>query len=143
MPLGTIAACRVRQHPENRNSFHESHGRDDSGYLSLLRDDGRACNWDEESLEPPVPADLAKLPPELAELIDFDELDCDSIAAANVQSPKLPRQAARELEVDDWLSANLLRRNLVDSRKLSEPCHEVVVMYCARDASSYRFQRNY
>lgn len=30
-----------------------------------------ACNWDEESLEPPVPAGLGKFLPKLAELIDF------------------------------------------------------------------------
>ncbi|MCM2374562.1 hypothetical protein [Aporhodopirellula aestuarii] len=63
-----------------------------------------ACNWDEESLEPPVPAGLGKLPPELAELIDFYELDSDLLAAANEQSPQLPGQAAREPDVDDWLA---------------------------------------
>jgi hypothetical protein len=63
-----------------------------------------ACNWDEESREPPVPAGLGKLPPELAELIDFYELDSDLLAAANEQSPKLPGQASREPDVDDWLA---------------------------------------
>jgi len=80
-----------------------------------------ACNWDEEALEPPVPAGLAKLPPELAELIEFYELDRDLLAAANEQSPKLPGRAAREPEVDDWLANQspetlraLMRRVLED-----------------------------
>ncbi len=63
-----------------------------------------ACNWDEESLEPPVPAGLGKLPPELNELLDFHEIDSDLLAAASEQSPKLPGQAAHEPDVDDWLA---------------------------------------
>ncbi|MFG0261664.1 MAG: hypothetical protein ACF788_04665 [Novipirellula sp. JB048] len=80
-----------------------------------------ACNWDEESLEPPVPAGLGKLPPELAELIDFYELGSDLLAAANEQSDKLPGQAADEPDVDDWLANQspetlraLMRRVLQD-----------------------------
>ncbi len=80
-----------------------------------------ACNWDEESIEPPVPAGLGKLPPELDELVDFYELDRDLLAAANGQSPKLPGQAAREPDVDDWLANQnletlraLMRRVLQD-----------------------------
>jgi len=80
-----------------------------------------ACNWDEESIEPPVPAGLGKLSPELAELVDFYELDRDLIAAANMQSPKLPGQAARQIDVDDWLAHQspetlraLMRRVLQD-----------------------------
>lgn len=63
-----------------------------------------ACNWDKEALEPPVPAGLVKLPPELAELTDFYELDGDLLAAASEQSPKLPGQAARKADVDGWLA---------------------------------------
>ena len=80
-----------------------------------------ACNWDEESLEPPVPAGLGKLPQELAELIDFYELDRDLLAAANEQSPNLLSQAAREPDVDAWLANQsletlraLMRRVLQD-----------------------------
>lgn len=80
-----------------------------------------ACNWDEESVEPPVPAGLGKLLPELTELIDFYELDSDLLAAANQQSPKTRGQAAREPDVDDWLAHQstdtlraLMRRVLED-----------------------------
>ena len=80
-----------------------------------------ACNWDEESIEPPVPAGLGTLSPELAELIDFYELDCDLLNAANEQSPKLPVQANREPDVDGWLANQspetlhaLMRRVLED-----------------------------
>jgi hypothetical protein len=92
-----------------------------AGDLRVLYLGWLACNWDEESIEPPVPAGLGKLPPELAELIDFYELDCDLLAAANEQSPKPPSQAARELDVDDWLANQkletlraLMRRVLQD-----------------------------
>lgn len=85
-------------------------------YLAWL-----ACNWDEESREPPVPAGLGKLTPELAELINFYELDSDLLAAASEQSPKLPGQATREPDVDDWLANQspdtlraLMRRVLED-----------------------------
>jgi hypothetical protein len=85
-------------------------------YLAWL-----ACNSDEGSLEPPVPAGLGTLPPELAELLNFYELDGDLLAAANEQSRKLPGQASREPDVDDWLANQspetlraLLRRVLHD-----------------------------
>ncbi|QDT62517.1 hypothetical protein SV7mr_50650 [Stieleria bergensis] len=85
-------------------------------YLAWL-----ASNWNEESLEPPVPAGLGKLPPELAELTDFYELDSDLLAATNEQSPKLPGQAAREPDIDQWLANHspdtlraLMRRVLHD-----------------------------
>jgi len=85
-------------------------------YLAWL-----ASNRDEESREPPVPAGLRKLPPEIVELIDFYELDCDLLAAASEQSPKLPGQATREPDVDDWLANQspdtlraLMRRVLED-----------------------------
>ncbi len=85
-------------------------------YLAWL-----ACNWEEESREPPVPAGLGKLTPELAELINFYELDSDLLAAASEQSPKLPGQATREPDVDDWLANQspdtlraLMRRVLED-----------------------------
>ncbi|MEM6470179.1 MAG: hypothetical protein AAF802_11540 [Planctomycetota bacterium] len=68
-------------------------------YLAWL-----ACNWDDESLEPPVPAGLEKLPSELVELLDFYELDCDLLDAANEQSPRLPIQIDGEPDVDDWLA---------------------------------------
>ncbi|TWU02923.1 hypothetical protein [Stieleria varia] len=80
-----------------------------------------ACNWGEESIEPPVPAGLGKLPPELDELVDFYELDRDLLAAAYEQSPKLHGQSTREPDVDDWLANQssetlrvLMRRVLQD-----------------------------
>lgn len=85
-------------------------------YLAWL-----ACNWDDESPEPPVPAGLGNLPCELDELLDFYELDGDLLAAANEQSPQLPDQADRESDVDNWLADQspealraLMRRVLQD-----------------------------
>jgi hypothetical protein len=63
-----------------------------------------ACCEDKELLEPPVPAGLGQLSHELAELIDFYELDGDLIAAASEQSPKLSERADREPDIDHWLA---------------------------------------
>ncbi|MGB7345141.1 MAG: hypothetical protein WBD20_13085 [Pirellulaceae bacterium] len=80
-----------------------------------------ACNWDEEAIEPPVPAGLTKLPTELVELAEFYELDQDLIAAAYERSPKLPQQGNSEHNVDQWLAQQsteelrkLMRRVLQD-----------------------------
>lgn len=92
-----------------------------AGDLRVLYLGWLACNWDEEAIEPPVPAGLGKLSPELDELVDFYELDRDLLSAANEQSQDLPGQSAREPDVDDWLANQkpetlraLLRRVLQD-----------------------------
>jgi hypothetical protein len=64
-----------------------------------------ACNWEDDSTEPPVPAGLKKLPQPLVELADFYELDPDLISAAAKRSPTLPKNAKQQLGVDDWLAA--------------------------------------
>lgn len=83
-------------------------------YLTWL-----AFSWDEDALEPQVPAGLSKLPPELIELANFNELDCDVITAASDQSPSLPERAAGKISLDTWLESqspenlrSLLRRVL-------------------------------
>lgn len=92
-----------------------------AGDLRVLYLGWLACHWDEESIEPPVPAGLGKLPPELDELIDFYELDRDLLAAAYEQSSKLHGQSAREPNVEEWLANQspetlraLMRRVLQD-----------------------------
>ncbi|MEM6692627.1 MAG: hypothetical protein AAF664_24570 [Planctomycetota bacterium] len=83
-------------------------------YLTWL-----AFSWDEDALEPQVPAGLSKLPPELIELANFYELDCDVITAASDQSPSLPERAGGKISLDTWLESqspenlrSLLRRVL-------------------------------
>jgi hypothetical protein len=93
-----------------------------AGDLRVLYLGWLACNWDEEAIEPPVPAGLGKLSPELEELVNFYELDRDLLTAANEQSPNLPSQSAREPDVDEWLANQapetlraLMRRILQDN----------------------------
>ncbi|OYP37232.1 hypothetical protein [Rhodopirellula sp. MGV] len=64
-----------------------------------------AFNWNEVDLEPPVPAGLKRLPPELAEFADFYEIDVDLLAAASTQSSDAPnRPGDEEASFDAWLS---------------------------------------
>ncbi|TWT74819.1 hypothetical protein [Allorhodopirellula solitaria] len=61
------------------------------------------CNWDEEVIEPPVPAGLKKLTPELQEFVLFHELDVDLLAAAASASPAISKQADPSTDFDGWL----------------------------------------
>ncbi|MCC9601000.1 hypothetical protein LOC67_10630 [Stieleria sp. JC731] len=64
-----------------------------------------AFNWDDDDLEPPVPAGLKSLPPELAEFADFYQVDRDLLAAASTQSSDGPsRPIDEEASFDAWLS---------------------------------------
>jgi hypothetical protein len=73
-----------------------------------------ACNWDEEALEPPVPAGLTQLPAEMVELVEFFEVDHDLIAAAGQRSLKPPELRISEPNVDEWLA----QKSTDDLRKL-------------------------
>ena len=59
-------------------------------YLAWL-----ACNYDEDSMEPPVPAGLGKLPRELKAMADFYELSNKFLATAAKQSPRLCKASDR------------------------------------------------
>jgi hypothetical protein len=69
-----------------------------------------ACNGDEDAIEPPVPAGLKKLPPELIELAEFYEIDRDLISAAALLSPKTPARGDRQPDVDKWLKSQTVER---------------------------------
>lgn len=74
-----------------------------------------AFNWDEDDLEPPVPAGLKSLPPELAEFADFYQIDRDLLAAASTQSSDAPsRPGDGGPGADEWL----VQRSLGDLQKL-------------------------
>lgn len=87
-------------------------------YLAWL-----ACIDDEEeALEPPVPAGLGELPPELAVIADFYALSHDLIGAAAVTAPPAPEVEDRNEQVRKWVrrrSKDELR-DLV-TRMLSDP----------------------
>lgn len=61
------------------------------------------CNSDEQRVQPPVPAGLKKLSPELQEFAAFYDLHSDLLAAAASLSPALPKQADPQPDVDRWL----------------------------------------
>ncbi|MCC9654682.1 hypothetical protein [Rhodopirellula halodulae] len=64
-----------------------------------------AFNWDEDDLEPPVPAGLKSLPAELAEFADFYQIDRDLLAAASTQSSDATnRPSDGEASFDAWLT---------------------------------------
>ena len=75
-----------------------------------------ACNWDEEAVEPPVPAGLKKLSSELQEFVAFYELDEDLLAAAASASPNLSKQADSPPDYDGWLK----KQNAATLRKLMQ-----------------------
>jgi len=64
-----------------------------------------AFNWDEDALEPPVPAGLKSLPPELAEFADFYQIDRDLLAASSAHSSDAPNRPDDDrTSVDAWLA---------------------------------------
>lgn len=74
-------------------------------YLAWL-----ACNWEEEALEPPVPAGLRNLSKAHQALAEFYELSEDLIAAAAVESPAL--KVAKDTEqkrTDAWVAGQSLK----------------------------------
>jgi hypothetical protein len=68
-------------------------------YLAWL-----ACNYDEESMEPPVPAGLGKLTRELKALAEFYELDNKILAAAAKRSPPLGKASNKGDTIKDWIA---------------------------------------
>jgi len=63
-----------------------------------------ACNYDEDSIEPPVPAGLGKLPRELKALAEFYELDSKFLAAAAKRSPPLSKASDASDTIKDWIA---------------------------------------
>lgn len=68
-------------------------------YLAWL-----ACNYDEEALEPPVPAGLGKLPSALKAMARFYEVGEDLIAAAAEQSAAAPDSTDAGAPLNDWIA---------------------------------------
>jgi hypothetical protein len=68
-------------------------------YLAWL-----ACNFDEESLEPPLPAGLDKLTSALDALADFYAINTDLLAAAAAQSPPAPKPSDADKMFDRWIA---------------------------------------
>lgn len=60
--------------------------------------------FDEEEIEPPVPAGLGKLTPALDAIAEFYELGEDLIAAAAQRSPPLPKATDAEKLLKDWIA---------------------------------------
>ena len=63
-----------------------------------------ACNYDEESMEPPVPAGLGKLTRELKALAEFYELTNRFLAAAAKRSPPLGKASDAGDTLKDWIA---------------------------------------
>ncbi len=63
-----------------------------------------AVAYDEESLEPPVPAGLGKASPVLEALAEFYELDVDLLAAAAANAPQMRESAGSAKPLEDWLA---------------------------------------
>jgi hypothetical protein len=87
-----------------------------AGDLRLLYFAWLACNGDEESLEPPVPAGLGKLTPALKAVTQLYEVNQDLIAAAAEQSPPLPKSTDADETLIKWIAKQSPRelRNLVE-----------------------------
>ena len=68
-------------------------------YLAWL-----ACPADDDSLEPPVPAGLEKLPPALGAMAEFYEVSEDLIAAAAERSPPTPEAADATGTLEGWIA---------------------------------------
>jgi len=68
-------------------------------YLAWL-----ACAYDEDSLEPPVPAGLDKLTPALEAIATFYEVTEDLIAAAGKRSPPAPKARDAGQRLKDWIA---------------------------------------
>lgn len=67
-------------------------------YLAWL-----AAPYDDEALEPPVPAGLGKLPPALEAMAEFYEVSQDLLAAAADHSPPLPKTAGADKTLKTWI----------------------------------------
>jgi hypothetical protein len=76
-----------------------------AGDLRLLYLAWLACNGDNESLEPPLPAGLGKLTPALKAVAEFYEVSQDLIAAAAELSPPLPKSTDVGETVKNWLAS--------------------------------------
>jgi hypothetical protein len=86
-------------------------------YLAWL-----ACASDEDAMEPPIPAGLAKLPRELATISEFYELSRDLIQAAAKDSPPAPTAKDTSHELQAWVNrqtADKLRE--LATRLLADP----------------------
>ena len=68
-------------------------------YLAWL-----ASNYDEESLEPPVPAGLDELTPALKAMAEFYEVSDDLLAAAAQRSQPLPKSPDAGETLKDWIA---------------------------------------
>jgi hypothetical protein len=68
-------------------------------YLAWL-----ACSYDDEAMEPPVPAGLGKLPPAMKAMAAFYELSDDVIAAAALCSPPAPKSTDAAQRLKDWIA---------------------------------------
>lgn len=75
-----------------------------NGDLRPLYLDWLACNYDDESMEPPVPAGLGKLPRELKALAEFYELSDDLLAVAAKRSPRLSKASDMGDTLKDWIA---------------------------------------
>ncbi|MGD0653295.1 MAG: hypothetical protein ABSA16_03025 [Thermoguttaceae bacterium] len=63
-----------------------------------------ACNYDEQSMEPPVPAGLGKLPRELKAMADFYELSNKLLEAAAKRSPRLSKASDAGETIKEWIA---------------------------------------
>jgi hypothetical protein len=84
------------------------------GDLRLLYLTWLACSYDEQKLEPPVPAGLAQLTPALEAVAELYEVSVDLIAAAAERSPALPKSAG----ADDWVAVWIAKRSKEELRDL-------------------------
>ncbi|MDB5347813.1 MAG: hypothetical protein JWP89_6190 [Schlesneria sp.] len=75
-----------------------------------------SINYDEEAIEPPLPAGLDPLPDCLLDLAAFYELDTDLLTAASAGSPPLPKTAKEGSNVAAWLD----RQSKEDLKRLTQ-----------------------
>jgi hypothetical protein len=75
-----------------------------------------ACNYDEEAMEPPVPAGLGKLTREFKALADFYELRADLLKTVAKRSPPLDKLSDAGDTLKDWIA----KQSLKDLRTLVE-----------------------
>jgi hypothetical protein len=68
-------------------------------YLAWL-----ACNYDDDSMEPPVPAGLGKMPRELRAMADFYELSDKVLKTAAKRSPKISKASNEGNALKDWIA---------------------------------------
>jgi len=68
-------------------------------YLAWL-----ACAFDDDAMEPPVPAGLGKFTRALETMVEFYELSEDLIAAAALRSPPWPKSTDAGQRLKDWIA---------------------------------------